>query len=181
MNPLTPAEYDRAWEQLEAEGASVHGEADFVASFQPKSVLDAGCGTGRVAIELSRRGIKATGVEIRLNMLDYARTKSPDVDWIHGDLSSVQLDQAFDAVVMAGNVMIFVEPGTQQAVVNNMAGHLNSGGRLIAGFALDKSLDLDSYDAMASNASLKFAQRWATWEQEPFTGGKYAVSVHTKE
>ena len=49
--------YDRRFQQLEAAGADVHGEAAFVASFTPSSVLDAGCGTGRVAIELARRGI----------------------------------------------------------------------------------------------------------------------------
>ncbi|MDB5059832.1 MAG: SAM-dependent methyltransferase, partial [Chloroflexi bacterium] len=40
--------YDAAFEQRSDAGQNVHGEADFVERHGPKSVLDAGCGTGRV-------------------------------------------------------------------------------------------------------------------------------------
>ena len=52
--------YQRRFDELAASGVHVHGEADFVDRFAPSSVLDAGCGTGRVAAELAaarlRRG-----------------------------------------------------------------------------------------------------------------------------
>ncbi|MDQ5854995.1 MAG: SAM-dependent methyltransferase, partial [Actinomycetota bacterium] len=54
---LSPRDYDARWRRMEAAGANPHGEADFVFSYGPRSVLDAGCGTGRVAIELARRGL----------------------------------------------------------------------------------------------------------------------------
>lgn len=38
------------------------GEADFVAHLEPTTLLDAGCGTGRVAIELAGRGVEIVGV-----------------------------------------------------------------------------------------------------------------------
>ena len=53
--------YDARWVALEAAGRSVHGEADLVeallgeAEIPSPAVLDAGCGTGRVAAELARR------------------------------------------------------------------------------------------------------------------------------
>ena len=50
------AHYDRRFEELAARGVDLHGEADFVDSYGPASVLDAGCGTGRVAIELHAAG-----------------------------------------------------------------------------------------------------------------------------
>lgn len=50
--------YDARFAHLERAGHKMHGEADFVASFEVHSVLDAGCGTGRVAIELARRGFR---------------------------------------------------------------------------------------------------------------------------
>ncbi len=40
--------YDATYESRAAAGENVHGEADFVERFAPASVLDAGCGTGRV-------------------------------------------------------------------------------------------------------------------------------------
>ena len=55
-----------------AVGDAVHGEADLVASLAPTSVLDAGCGTGRVAIELARRGIEVVGVDADPDMLERA-------------------------------------------------------------------------------------------------------------
>jgi 2-polyprenyl-3-methyl-5-hydroxy-6-metoxy-1,4-benzoquinol methylase len=49
--------YDATYERRAAAGEDVHGEANFVQRFAPASVLDAGCGTGRVGIELARRGL----------------------------------------------------------------------------------------------------------------------------
>ena len=61
--------YDVQYTVRAQAGENVHGEADFVETFGPKSVLDAGCGTGRVAIELARRGIDVVGVDIDPRML----------------------------------------------------------------------------------------------------------------
>jgi ubiquinone/menaquinone biosynthesis C-methylase UbiE len=52
-------------------------------------VLDAGCGTGRVAIELARRGIEIVGVDIDPGMLGSARRKAPELTWIEADLATV--------------------------------------------------------------------------------------------
>ncbi|MGO1056457.1 hypothetical protein [Crossiella sp. CA198] len=44
-------DYQRRFDHLAATGADLHGKADFVRSYWPGSVLDAGCGTRRVAID----------------------------------------------------------------------------------------------------------------------------------
>ena len=54
---------------MAASGQSIHGEAEFLLGYGPESVLDAGCGTGRVAIELERRGIDSVGVDLDRKML----------------------------------------------------------------------------------------------------------------
>lgn len=184
--------YDAKFQDLAASGANVHGEADLVASFHPLSVLDAGCGTGRVAIELARRGIEVVGVDLDAHMLEAARRKAPQLEWHHADLASVDLVRRFDVVVLAGNVMVFLEPGTEKHVVSNMARHLEPGGVLVAGFQLrpgrpevtrimpgSNSFDLASYDALASAAGLTLSERWSTWSRDPFVpDGGYAVSIH---
>jgi SAM-dependent methyltransferase len=174
--------YDATYDRRAAAGENVHGEADFVQTFAPKSVLDAGCGTGRVGRELARRGLDVAGVDIDAEMLGTARRKAPDVDWRLADLASVDLGRTFDAVVMAGNVMIFLEPGTDAAVVANMARHLAPSGVLISGFQLMPGrLTLAQYDEMAEAAGLTLAERWATWDREAWNpGGEYAVSVHVR-
>lgn len=98
---------------------------------------DAGCGTGRMGIELARRGMEIVGVDLDEVMLAQARSKAPQIDWQLADLSTITLDQPFDAIVMAGNVMIYLTPGTEAATVSNLAAHLNPGGLLVAGFRVD--------------------------------------------
>lgn len=172
--------YDAAWDDLAEEGADVHGEASLVERLGPRSVLDAGCGTGRVAIELARRGIETVGVDLDAAMLDVARRKAPRLCWIHDDLATVELGQLFDVVVAAGNVMIFLAPGSEHAVVANLARHLVPGGFLVAGFQLrDEGLTLAEYDAHCTAAGLILTERFATWDGDPYGGGDYAVSVST--
>lgn len=172
--------YDRRWAEMASEGRNVHGEADFVARCSGlRPVLDAGCGTGRVAVELARRGVDVVGVDVDGSMLDVARAKRPDLTWIQGDLADVDLGRTFGVVVLAGNVMIFLAPGTEGEVVANLARHLRPGGALVAGFSLEAGrLGLVSYDAYAATGGLVLAERWATWDRQPFDGGNYAVSVH---
>lgn len=173
--------YDTHWKKLEAAGHNPHGEADFVSRFSPGSVLDAGCGTGRVAIELARRGCDVAGVDLDEPFIAKARAKAPELDFHLADLSDVRIGRTFDVVVMAGNVMIFVAPGTESVVVANMATHVAPGGRLVAGFQLGRGLDVESYNAAASQAGLLPEEHWSSWDAEPATdAADYAVLVHTK-
>lgn len=174
-------EYDLRFNEMAAAGHHVHGEADFVESLGPRSVLDAGCGTGRVAGELVRRGIAVVGVDADAEMLATARAKAPGLDWRLGDLTTVELPGShFDVVVLAGNVMIFVEPGTEQAVIANLAPTLVPGGALVAGFQLrEERVSLEDYDRFCDAAGLELAERWSTWDRKPWNiDADYAVSVH---
>ena len=174
-------DYDAVYRQRAAQGQNVHGEADFVESFNPRSVLDAGCGTGRVGIELARRGIEVVGVDIDPGMLSTARNNAPHLDWRLDDLATFDLHRRFDAIVLAGNVMIFLTPGTEGAVLNNLARHLAPGRSvLIAGFQLSMGyLDLEEYDRLANEAGLQLQERWSSWHRDPWSAqSTYAVSVH---
>jgi SAM-dependent methyltransferase len=181
------AQYDRRFDELAASGVEMHGEADLVDSylmdsFGPTSVLDAGCGTGRVAIELNRRGRRVVGVDMDPSMLEVARRKAPHVLWVEGDLADPHLvvDGPFDVVVLAGNVLIFVAPGTEGAVLANLAGQLAPGGRMIAGYSLSPGgLTVAHHDELAAEVGLALEDRWSTWDRSPFAGDStYAVSVH---
>ena len=143
-------------------------------------MLDAGCGTGRVAIELAVRGFEAVGVDLDPMMLDEARKKAPKLEWVLSDLAELRLKRDFDAAVLAGNVMLFVGPGTEADVLARIASHLVPGGLLVAGFQLTGRLELYAYDAAAAAGGLEPVERYATWAREPFTDGDYVVSVHRR-
>lgn len=179
--------YDQRWTQLAESGESVHGEADFVESLlgqtDGRRVLDAGCGTGRVAIELARRGHSVLGVDADLDMLATARTKAPDLSWIHADLADLgaHSTETFDVILLAGNVMIFLAPGTEERVMGELVDRLTPGGLLVAGFSIRPDrLPLAEYDRVAAGAGLESVARFATWDREPYDGGDYAVSVHRR-
>jgi SAM-dependent methyltransferase len=178
------ADYDRRFEDLAAAGMDMHGEAALVASYRPATVLDAGCGTGRVAIELARRGIDVVGADVDSSMLEAARAKSPGLTWVEADLTDPSLDlgRTFDVVVMAGNVLIFVPSGTEGQVIANAARHVSPGGRLVAGYSLRRGgLQPSGHDAYAAAAGLELEDRWSTWDRDPYApGDAYAVSVHLR-
>ncbi len=171
-------EYQARFDALAKGGTDVHGEAGFVLSLGPGTVLDAGCGTGRVAIELDRHGIAVVGVDCDASMLATARRQAPGIRWSEEDVTTLDLGEEFDVVVMAGNVPLFTPPGTQAPLVAGGARHLAPGGALVLGFQLGRGYELDELDAHAAAAGLALDARYATWDRDPFPGdGSYAVSV----
>jgi len=171
--------YQRRFDALAESGVDVHGEAAFVASFAPRTVLDAGCGSGRVASELTRHGIGTIGIDRDRSMIATARTLAPDLDFRVEDVVSARLGMTFDVVVMAGNVPLFTPEGTQVALVAGCARHIAAGGRLVAGFQLGRGYGVADYDAACAAAGLGLEERWATWDRAPFADdADYAVSVH---
>ena len=178
------AAYDRRFEELAAAGGDVHGEAALVDSYAPASVLDAGCGTGRVAIELSRRGHRVVGVDVDPGMLEVARAKAPDLTWVEGDLADPGLDfgRPFDVVVMAGNVLIFVPPGTEAQVLANAPRWLAPGAASWPATPCGPAGSAPSSTTpWPPRCGLELEDRWSTWDRRPFAPGDcYAVSVHRK-
>ena len=174
--------YDARWDRLAAAGQTVHGEAELIASLAPGPTLDAGCGTGRVAIELARRGIEVVGVDLDADMIALARRKAPQLSWVVADLATMQLGRRFETAVMAGNVMLFARPADHDRIVGTLARHLVPGGRLVNGCTVEPDgLDLDTYDGMCRSHGLALDARWATWDRHPFVpGGGYHVSVHRR-
>ncbi|MGI8612990.1 MAG: class I SAM-dependent methyltransferase [Nocardioidaceae bacterium] len=180
--------YAARFDGLASRGAGVHGEANRCAELAPPggSILDAGCGTGRVSIELARRGFECTGVDADASMLQVARDRAPGLRWVAADLAELDLGERFDLVVAAGNVIPLIAAGTEPEVVRRLATHLGPAGALVTGFGLDPDhlplpeapVDLAGYDRWCSDAGLVLAERSATWEGQPYAGGGYAVSVH---
>jgi SAM-dependent methyltransferase len=184
------AAYTTRFARLADQGHDVHGEASFCARrLAPAGrVLDAGCGTGRVAIRLAETGYDCVGVDADEPMLDEARRAAPDLRWVTADLAEYRPDPSFDLVVAAGNVIPLVARGTEAAVVGNLAAAMVPGGLLVVGFGLDAAhlpltaapFGLEEYDAWCAAAGLTLLERFATWDEQYYDGGGYAVSVHRR-
>jgi len=195
------ADYAARFARLSASGQNVHGEADFCAALVPPSalVLDAGCGTGRVAIRLAELGYQTVGVDVDDSMLSEARRARPDLAWLTADLAELpgfgalaQLagprasgTDGFDLVVAAGNVIPLLAPGTLAATVQRLAAVLRPGGLLVAGFGLDRAhlpvgcpvTPAAEYLAACARAGLTELARHGSWDGPGEPDG-YLVSVH---
>lgn len=182
--------YQRHFDEMARQGLDVHGEAALVESLvpPPARILDAGCGTGRVATQLTSLGYHCVGVDADADMIAVAEKRDPSTVWVQQDLSRLQLrSQAFDLAILAGNVVPLLAPGTLLAAVERIAAHVQPGGLVVAGFGLDAAhlppgipvTPLADYDRACTVAGLSFLRRHSTWDRQPWRpDSTYVVSIH---
>jgi ubiquinone/menaquinone biosynthesis C-methylase UbiE len=94
------------------------------------SVLDLGCGTGRLATALVSDKRSVVGVDPAGAMLSIARAKTDRVNWIEADARELRLDRRFDLILLTGHAFqVFTNEADQIAVLNTIAKHLTPNGR----------------------------------------------------
>jgi demethylmenaquinone methyltransferase / 2-methoxy-6-polyprenyl-1,4-benzoquinol methylase len=95
MNHAMTAGLDRRWRRLTAQ-----------AVVTPRArVLDACCGTGGLALAAHKAGGTVTGLDFSGRMLERARRKSAEIEWVVGDLLELPFeDESFDAVTVGFGV-----------------------------------------------------------------------------
>ena len=183
--------YIARWENLEAEGRDIVGEARLVDALAPRSarILDAGAGTGRIAAWLAARGHRVTAVDIDPALVGYARDRyaDVDVDWHVGDLAVDSGDGAvpagpFDVIVSAGNVLAFIPGAAHRTALGVLASRLAPDGRLVVGFGLNRGRSAESFLADAAAAGLTADQMYSSWDLRPFTASDgFLVAVSYAE
>ncbi len=102
------------------------------------SVLELGCGTGRVTIPIAKAGVEVTGLDSSLEMLDVARAKSAGIEnvrWVQSDMANFELDQRFGLVIIPfRSFSLLLTVAEQQACLRRIHDHLLPGGRLALNF-----------------------------------------------
>ncbi len=122
---------------------SIRGDVAFlVRLLRPAdgSILELGCGTGRVAIALARERFRVVGLDISRPMLARAREKTAGerqaiqkrLRFVQGDMANFDLEEQFQAVViMFRSFQMLQTPEEERACLLGAYGRLQPGGRLV--------------------------------------------------
>lgn len=98
-------------------------------------VLDAPCGVGRFALELARRGCRATGVDLSADSLAAARAlaaaESLSVEWRQSDMRDLPWHGEFDAALCVGSSFGYFDDAGHAAYLAAVVRALKPGGRLL--------------------------------------------------
>jgi SAM-dependent methyltransferase len=137
------------WEELfnedylraspDADNRPIKKEVDFIEDSlgvaQGATILDLGCGTGRHAIELARRGYKVVGLDASPVMLgraqDAARRANVDVTFVQGDMREMPFEDAFDGVFSWDMSFGYFEEDKNAMVVALVRKALRKGGQFL--------------------------------------------------
>ncbi len=134
-------------------------------------VEDLGCGRGRHAIPLARKGYKVTGVDISEVMLRMARARAGregiPVEWVKEDMRTFCRSGAFDLALSLFTSFGYFSDAENQKVLDNIGRSLKEGGRLLldlrnAGKGLSPLEDMDKTIAVPSGSlrmSVRFDRR----------------------
>ncbi len=177
--------YVERFRKMAAEGADLVGEARLIDAMLPRGarVLDAGCGPGRHTAYLHACGHDAVGVDADPVLIDAARVDHPGPRYHVADLATLDLPsvgevEPFDGALMAGNVIVFVAPGSETAVLRRVRAHLAPDGFLVVGFHTDRHLTVGQFDTHVEEAGFQVEHRFATWDLRPWRDDAgFAVSV----
>lgn len=186
--------YGQKFAELAAGGADITGEARLADTLAPRgaTILDAGCGMGRIGAALHQGGHNVLGVDLDAELLAQAKETYPELTTMHCRLDAITpdlLDAAghpttYDLIVMVGNVMILLAENSERDVLRRMTSLLAGDGRLIVGFHTDatppnsKTYDPDVFLEDAVSVGLDLEHRFASYDLRPFTGdGNYVVNI----
>jgi demethylmenaquinone methyltransferase/2-methoxy-6-polyprenyl-1,4-benzoquinol methylase len=118
MNRVMTAGLDQRWRRATVKAVVAPGDR----------VLDAACGTGDLAVIAAKAGANVTGLDFSEAMLERARRKSADIEWVRGDLLALPFDdESFDAATVGFGVRNVADlPGA----IEELRRVLRPGGRL---------------------------------------------------
>jgi ubiquinone/menaquinone biosynthesis C-methylase UbiE len=96
----------------------------------PLTLLHLGCGAGGHDTFLKQH-FTITGVDLSKGMLKIARDRHPEIEYIEGDMRTIQLNRQFDVIAIPDSIDYMVSEEDLLQVITNAAFHLKTDGTLL--------------------------------------------------
>jgi len=109
-------------------------EACLAVAFKPgRRVLDLGCGSGRLALQLGGEASSYVGVDASEEMLAVARKNCASLVFVHADILAFETDaSSWDVILLMGNVIDCLQPlDRREALLSRCTGWLRPGGAIV--------------------------------------------------
>ena len=94
-----------------------------------RSILEPGCGSGRVLEPLARRGLEAVGIDRSHAMVELARARG--LEAVVADMTDFDLGRTFDGAVCPINTLGHLSPADLARHLERMGRHLRPGSRYL--------------------------------------------------
>jgi ubiquinone/menaquinone biosynthesis C-methylase UbiE len=95
---------------------------------QGNSLLDAACGTGNHLVHLKEK-YDVTGLDISEEMLAIARKKMPEIELVHGSMTSMNLNRKVDVITcLFGSITYLTTTKDLSDAIHSFSNHLVPGG-----------------------------------------------------
>ncbi len=130
------------------------------------TVLDLGCGVGRLSNLLAARGCRVTGVDESAAMLAHLH---PAVERIHGRIESLELERSIDAVVLASHLVNVADPALRRGFLAAAARHVTADGLVLVQH-WEVSTEQRPADADAASGPVAIQFRVLGWDGDDFQG-----------
>jgi len=90
-----------------------------------KSVLDIGCGTGKIDKLLKDREYEILGIDNSEEMIEHAQINFPEIEFKQMDAETFKLEGKFDAIIALDSVLTFLtKEGAFEEAIKNIVGHM---------------------------------------------------------
>ncbi|RNI21322.1 class I SAM-dependent methyltransferase [Flexivirga caeni] len=178
--------YGARFAQLLKDGVDITGEARLADTLLPRggTVLDAGCGMGRIAAALEAAGHDAYGVDLDAELLEQAGRTYPALpvaelrleDVSPDSLAAQEFPTSYDLIVCVGNVMVFLAERSERNVLRALRSVITDRGRLLVGFhqggvnPASRSYPAEEFIADAEASGWQLESRFATYDLRPEPG-----------
>jgi SAM-dependent methyltransferase len=142
-----------------------------------RSVLEPGCGSGRIVAALAQRGIEAVGIDRSRPMTEIARRRFQEISGnasaVLADISRFQLNRLFDGAVCPINTLTHLSPEELSRHLDVMAQHLAVGARYLVQLDLyeeeARAMDIPASLWEITRGDMELRINWQTEAVDPAT------------